>query len=175
MQRSALVESGAHRTVYCKNRNVSTGEGEMKRIITVALLLLVATGFAVAQSNELIDELLAAEEASFGDALYLVMLAGGDIDEDTTAEAAYSQFDFSQWRIDEKPADAPVTLGELAYLSMEKLDISGGIMYSLVPSPRYAAREFKYLKFVPGKAYPNRVLSGREVVDLIGKATRYVN
>jgi hypothetical protein len=146
----------------------------MKRIIIVALLLALISSFAVAQSNELIDELLAAEEASFGAALYLVMLAGGEISEDASTEDAYSRFDFSQWRIDEKPADAPVTLGELAYVTMEKLGISGGIMYSLVPSPRYAAREFKHLRFVAGKAYPNRVLSGREVIDLIGKATRYV-
>ncbi len=161
--------------VYCKNRNVSTGEGEMKRIVILALLLALTAGFAVAQSNELIDELLATEEAPFAAAVYLVMLAGGEIDEDTSVQEAYSEFDFSNWRIAEKGADAPVTLGELAYLSMETLGISGGIMYSLIPSPRYAAREFSYLRLVPGKAYPGRVLSGREVVDVIGRATRYAD
>ncbi|MFP4483333.1 MAG: hypothetical protein ACLFO1_00615 [Spirochaetaceae bacterium] len=147
----------------------------MKRIVTLALLIALTAGFAAAQSNELIDELLATEEAPFAAAVYLVMLAGGEISEDTSVQEAYNQFDFSNRRIKERAPDAPVTLGEVAYLSMETLGISGGIMYSLVPSPRYAAREFKYLRLVPGKGYPGRVLSGREVVDLIGRATRYAD
>jgi hypothetical protein len=147
----------------------------MKRIMVLLLLLVLGFGTAAAQSNDVLDALLASEQADFASVAYLVRIAGGDVEEDVSVQEAYNGLDFSQMRIDRKAADAPVTLGELAYLSMETLGLEGGVMYRLLPSPRYAAREFAYLGFVPGKSYPNRILSGREAVDIVGRAVRFAD
>ena len=147
----------------------------MKRLTVLLLLLVLSAGAAAAQSNDTLDELLASDRADFASVAYLIQVAGGEVQEDASVREAYNRLDFSQLRIKKKPANAPVTLGDLAYLTMETLSLKGGVMYRLLPSPRYAAREFAYLGFVPGKAYPNRVLSGRESVDMIGRAVRFAD
>ena len=63
-----------------------------------------------------------------------------------------------------------VTLRETAFLVMRSFNFSGGLMYTLFKSPRYAYREMIYLELIQGRAYPSYQVSGRRLLQIIGRA-----
>jgi hypothetical protein len=144
-----------------------------KGLLLVALLSLVAA-LSVAQSNQIIDEVLAEEEGTFGHAAYLALLASGAVAPEATVEEVYAGLKWGRWNLSQKRVDDTVTLGEFSYLVMESLDISGGIMYGIAPGPRYAARELAYLDFFLGSGSPYRSVSGEEMLHVLGQALAYV-
>ncbi|HTP57693.1 MAG TPA: hypothetical protein VMM82_02180, partial [Spirochaetia bacterium] len=64
-------------------------------------------------------------------------------------------------------ANAPVSLGDYSYLLMKAFNVTGGIFYSLFPSPRYACRELGFLRVIPSDARPLRSVSGEEAVRIL--------
>ena len=65
--------------------------------------------------------------------------------------------------------DEPVTLGEYSLLTMNAFGITGGMMYTLIPSPRYAARELAFREVIQGRAYPRMDLSGERAIRIVGR------
>lgn len=135
------------------------------------LLCLVLIGGSVplwAQSNALLDQLLSQNRADFGDAVYLVMTAAKLVPDTASVSDAVSALTAQPWKVKILDAAAPITVGEYSYLLMRAFKLHGGIMYSIVPGPRYAARELAYLNILVGDTSPYRTLSGREVVQILG-------
>jgi hypothetical protein len=147
----------------------------MKTALVTCVALLFAAGLAVAQSNEVIDEILEQEQATFGQAAYIAFLAAGEAPEDATVEEVYDGISWAEWNLEQKGMDDPVTLGEFSYLVMENLGIQGGLMYRMIPGPRYAARELEYLEFLLGSGAPNRALSGQEMLHVMGQALDFTS
>jgi hypothetical protein len=145
----------------------------MKTALWICVVLAIAAGVAVAQSNEVIDEILDQEQATFGQAAYIAFLAAGEAPEDASVEEVYEGIAWTDWNLDQKGVDDPVTLGEFSYLVMENLGIQGGLMYRMIPGPRYAARELEYLDFFLGSGSPNRAVSGQEMLHVMGQALAF--
>ncbi|MFP3960094.1 MAG: hypothetical protein ACLFUX_07980 [Spirochaetaceae bacterium] len=145
----------------------------MKTVVWMCVALAALAVAAGAQSNEVIDEILDRDAATFGQAAYVVFLAAEEAPEDASVEEVHRGISWSDWNLDQKPADEPVRLGEFSYLLMESFDIPGGIMYRLIPGPRYAARELDYLDFLLRRGDPSRVVSGQEMLHAVGQALRY--
>ncbi|MCF7947832.1 MAG: hypothetical protein K9M94_04490 [Spirochaetia bacterium] len=136
-------------------------------ILSILFLLGLSLSLMPAQSNQIIDQLLEKKETSFAEALYLVQTATGEIPEDISPQIAAERFDSQGWNLPQISADTPITLGEYSQLLMHAFEIPGGIMYSIFPGPRYAAREAHYRGFVRGSALPGRSLSGSEVLFIL--------
>ncbi|MFO8065429.1 MAG: hypothetical protein R6V29_12465 [Spirochaetia bacterium] len=145
----------------------------MRTRVGILVVMLLAGGMAVAQSNEVVDEILASDSVTFGQAAYMVFLAADEAPDDASVEEVYRDIEWSQWNLKEKSMDDPVRLGEVSYLLMENLGIRGGLMYRMIPGPRYAARELDYLEFLLGNDSPYRSVSGRELLHVIGQALEY--
>ena len=128
---------------------------------------------ACAQSNTVLDTILAEKTATFGDAAYLVMTAVGKVQDGASPDAAAAAVLNEKWGIAHASAGSPVTLGTYSFMIMKALRIPGGVMYHLFPGPRYAGRELVYLGFVRGDTSPYRYLSGQEAVQLLGSALAY--
>ena len=145
----------------------------MKRtaIITAALVLLGGT-VCVAQSNEMIDRLLARESADFGSSVYMTLSAGELIEEGATVGDAFAKYQTLGWRLSSKSVDDRLTIGELSYLIMRSLDLSGGLMYTIYPSPRYAFRELVYKGVISRLVPPGRIVSGEQVIRYLGAVIR---
>lgn len=165
----------------------------MDRIQKVALvlaLIVVGSGAVVAQSNEVIDAILAEDAITYGNAAYLFLTAGGVLNDEATVDEAYEYLErgpenrsganysiggasFTTARVPQtplkKPADAAVTLGEFSLLTMETFNIPGGLMYTIFSSPRYAARELAFRDIVQGDAYPRMDVSGERALRIIGR------
>ncbi len=140
-----------------------------KHIVTMMLVGGMCLG-AFAQSNELIDSMLAQERASIGKAAYLVLLATGTIPETAKESEAAQIVADKPWNLAAKSAEEPITLGQYSFLIMQAFGIPGGMMYSLFPCPRYAVRSLAFLGIVSGKAEEWRYLTGDEAFRILTKA-----
>ena len=139
----------------------------MKTSGVCVLLLSMALPLA-AQSNTLLDQLLDQPAASFGDVVYMTLTAAKLLPDTATPEQALATLRQQNWNVQILPAEAPIPLGDYAFLLMKAFKLSGGVFYSLFPGPRYACRELGYLKIIGADARPNRSLSGEEAVHILG-------
>ena len=136
-------------------------------ILNILFLFGLSLSVVPAQSNQVIDQLLQQEKASFASALYMVQTAAGELVEELTPQTAAEGFDSQEWNLPQISADTPITLGQYSQLLMHAFEIPGGLMYKLFPGPRYAARETHYRGFIRGSALPGRSLSGSEVLFIL--------
>lgn len=140
----------------------------MKKSGTFLVLLLSITLPLAAQSNQLLDQLLDQPAAQFGPVVYMTLTAAKLLPDTATPEQALQTLQQQNWKVQILPAEAPIPLGDYAFLLMKAFKLSGGVLYSLFPGPRYACRELGYLKIITTDARPNRGVSGEEAVHILG-------
>jgi hypothetical protein len=133
------------------------------------LLLLVAVLPAGAQSSEVLDAILDRDTLRAEEGAYLVLAAAGKIDDQATPEEAYRLLNEAGWILAADGGQDAIRLGDYAYLLMQAFALEGGLMYRILPGPRYAARELFFLRLIPEDGSPYRSLSGEEAVFLLGK------
>jgi hypothetical protein len=121
------------------------------------------------QSNTVVDALLAQESATLGGTAYLVLTAAGLLEESRSVDEAMSELKSRPWGFAQTAADEAVTLGSFAYFVMQVFEMKGGLMYTILPGRRYAAREFAFRGYVQGNTSPARRLTGRDVTHMLGK------
>jgi hypothetical protein len=137
--------------------------------LLLAVTLLAAAGCLWGQSNELLDTLFDEPATTLGQAAYLVLTASGRIPDDSSPADAAASLAGQGWNVPERIADEPLTLGEYSHLLMQAFELKGGVMYRIVPGPRYAGRELAYLKIIRGDTSPYRTFSGEEAIGILGR------
>jgi len=145
-----------------------------KFLLILAILIFAISVSGYAQSNELIDELLAEKQAAFGKIAYMGLAAAGLIPAEATIEESLAFLQTKDWNITDKGANDAVNIGEYSYLLMKAFNIPGGIMYSISPGGRYACRELTYLGFIKGNNSPYRTLSGEEVLRILSNMLNWL-
>lgn len=141
-----------------------------KLLLIMVLGLLagwVAPAVLFAQSAAVMDTILDQEMLSFGAASYLLLAARGDIEADEDFAQAAEMMTDIQPAFSKMSPEETLNLGEYSYLLMKVYDLSGGLMYSILPGPRYAVRELAYIDVVQGSSYPNSALSGERAVRIL--------
>lgn len=154
--------------------------GKKYRLLSAGVLVFLFIGLSVpfsaaAQSNEVIDSVLAQGELIYKNGAYFVLTASGMIPETAEPEEAY---DFllrkqEEWKLKEIAPDKRMRVGDFSYLMMRSLDIKGGLLYRIFPGPRYAARELSYLGFIKEHPSPCRELTGSEALQILGDALEW--
>lgn len=136
----------------------------MKQVIAflmVAVLLgTVLTGTIAAQSNQRVDELLGQRPARNGHAAYLVLTAAGIAGEDESPAAVFRTAQQQGLFEPGDTADGAISFGRYSYLLMESFGERGGVMYRLIPGPRYAAREVVYQRWSRTRRAPGTLIDG---------------
>ena len=145
----------------------------MKTAAVLGVLLLLGSGGIDAQSNEILDTVLAAPRGSYGHAAYLFLAGDGTIDEQASFEAAVTALEQILPLAIERAVDEPLTLGEFALLVQLYYDLPRGLMGRLVAAPRYAVRDLRFLRVVQGRSYPNMQLSGEQMIRIVGRVLAY--
>jgi hypothetical protein len=140
------------------------------RKLAIAFLAAAFPGAILwGQSNDRIDELLAQGQARLDSTAYILLSAGGAIGEADGAEIAMEKLAELGCIPAAAAPDSAVSVQDLSYYLMKVLGMKGGVMYSLLPGPRYAYRELDHLKLVNSAGGPFRVVSGEEVVRTLGQ------
>ncbi len=146
---------------------------KLTRLFLLGLILSAFPLFLSAQSNIVIDKLLNEDIADWGKTSYMVLSASGIVNENAAIPEVLTKLEKQQWKLPSKESEDSITLGEYSYMLMKAFDISGGIMYKILPGPRYAARELDYLKFIDNNKSPYRTLSGEEVLRIMGRVMEW--
>jgi len=137
-----------------------------------ALCMCLVGGVLAAQSNAVIDETLAQASLAGGNGAYLILTAAGLVDESVSPAAAWDALLAQEWFRSRKSAQDSLTLGEYSYILMRAFGMKGGIMYTLLPSPRYASRELGYKGIIIKDAGAYRAVSGQEALSMLGLVLR---
>ncbi|MDA8411650.1 MAG: hypothetical protein M0001_14855 [Treponema sp.] len=141
------------------------------RCVTLLAFFCLVGGAVAGQSNQVMDSLLAQPKADFADSAYLAMVGGGWIDESAEPGAAFDMAQSKGWIGKSVAAGDPVDLESFCFLSMKALKVKGGLGWSLFATRRYAYRELIAQGIANASGGPKRILSGDEVVRMLGKVS----
>lgn len=140
----------------------------LKKLTLMMICGLLAVSAAQTQSNQVLDQFLAAPNADFDLTVYLVFSGAKLIPDDLPPQVAFEALKQKKWGyLSEEMRGKPVTMGDFAYLVMKSFNMQGGVMYSLLPSPWYATREFNFKRFMPSPKKANENLTPYEVVQAL--------
>ena len=143
----------------------------MKKILIFTLFSIFSAGI-FAQSNDIIDDILKQDYLSCGNGSYLVLTAGNLIADSATVEDALSFSKKQGWISEKISAADKMSLGQYSLAVMKTFKISGGMLYTLFPSARYASRELGYLGYISRDSGSYRNLNGNEAISIIGQIVR---
>ncbi len=139
----------------------------IRAMFIVFAVAAIGAPLLTAQSNEVLDAILAETTLSYGSAAYLVGTASGHLpDTITPAEAGPGLEQQGLGKSGLKATD-PVNLGDFSYMLTRAFGMHGGFMYAILPGPRYATRELAYLGIISGPAKPGMSLSGERAVGIV--------
>lgn len=126
-----------------------------------------------AQSNDMLDRILAESELSYGSAAWLALRATDRIADSATGGDSVARLDALGYGIAHRAPDETISLGEYSFLLMRLFELDGGILYRLMPGPRYATRELVAARIVQGNAYSSMVLSGERSVRILARTIAF--
>jgi hypothetical protein len=133
------------------------------------ILAMAATGVPLltAQSNEVLDAVLGEATLSYANAAYIVGTASGHLPDTVTPADAVPGLEQAGLGTPGRQPTDPVTLGDFSYMLTRAFGMSGGIMYAILPGPRYATRELAFLGIISGPAKPGMALSGERALRIL--------
>jgi hypothetical protein len=145
-----------------------------KRYKLVIFLCLISGGMLGAQTvADEMDALLGAQEVSCVQATRFVLAGAGVLPDDTDSGTAFNTALANKWLPKKASADEPVKMGELSLLIMRAFKLKGGLMYTILPSRRYAYREMVYQKLYQGNVDPSLTVSGERFLTILAKVLTY--
>jgi len=139
-----------------------------KKLRTITLLTVLFYLLSVklpAQTAAELEAVLETPAVTCTQAAWFVLSA---VNTPASAEAAFEQAAAQGWLKNTQPDD-PITLGRLSFLIMRAFEMKGGLMYRLLPGPRYAYRAMVSRSFIQGEADPAMTVNGERFLDILGK------
>ena len=141
-----------------------------KTTISIALCLLLMTQvFLPAQSTaQEIENLLELRAVTYSQAASFVLDAA-DIGTFRDPNSAFRFAAERGWLPRNSSPDQPARLDGFSLLVMRAFGLSGGVMYSIFGTPRYAYREMMYRGVIQGRAAPNMHVNGYDLLFFINR------
>lgn len=137
--------------------------------VFMVLIVTLSASAATAQSPEVLDQVVAEAKLSFGSAAYLALASASPGDLSPSPEAAAVRGAELLGRRAAPDPEKDSSFGEFAFLLMQAHNVPGGVMYSLIPSPRYAAREAVYREWTSRSRAPGSSISGQEALQILNR------
>jgi len=138
-------------------------------------LLVILTGFIFllpvclsAQTAAELEILLQTKAVTNAQAAKFVLASAQDA-ANVSAENALQKAISNGWLKDGTKPDESITLGKLSYLMMKAFYMNGGMMYALLPGPRYAYRSMVSRNYIQGTSDPGMSVSGERFLLILGK------
>ncbi|MCL2765215.1 MAG: hypothetical protein FWD40_08075 [Treponema sp.] len=135
----------------------------MKKLYLLFILLILPV-FLHAQNAAELEAVLGVPRVSCSQAARFILAsindnAGGD---------AFEQAVSRGWLKNASAGDA-ITLGQLSFLIMKAFDLKGGMMYTILPGPRYAYKSLVSRNFIQGAADPAMNVNGERFLLILGR------
>ncbi|UTY31169.1 hypothetical protein [Treponema putidum] len=139
----------------------------MKKISSILVCLAVGA-ILFAQSAEKMDEILASNALTMGQACYLVGTSIGKVDDKESYETAFNKFKELKMFKDKKH-DEPIRFDEFSNLALQYSSIKHGLWYGITKNPHYAFRQLKIMKIIPHKTVPSSHIKPFTAINLLAK------
>lgn len=143
----------------------------MKTKLLTILLITIPIISLFAQSNEELDRFLSQQKADVSTSVWLLYLSSGVLSYEATPEEAMTYLlnsDQGKY-FTAKSAESPISFKEFAVIAMDENELPGGLMYKLFKSPRYAAKEMSFRRWMPGNPKPGSDLTPWDVTTSISQ------
>jgi hypothetical protein len=143
--------------------------------IWIALVLLVVplVGVTGADQMEVIAAMQTAEEVTYREGGFAVLVAAGTLPRTAAPDAALNPELRRRLGWNSRPMDRPLTVAEFSYLVVEAFDIPAGLMYRLAPGPRYAVRELRFRRILLDRVDATDDIAGVQALRMIGNAIEW--
>jgi hypothetical protein len=120
-----------------------------------------------AQTAAELEALLQTQSVSREQAARFV-LAAAELTDAPDAGRAFAYAVERAWLPKNAPPEKPITLAELSFLIMRAFDMKGGVMYAILPGPRYAYRSMLIRSLIQEPADPAMTLNGGRFLLILG-------
>ncbi|MDR2730074.1 MAG: hypothetical protein LBB81_04165 [Treponema sp.] len=142
----------------------------MKNVIFILIMLFLTAGFLTAQTAAELETILKTTAVSCAQAVKFVAASVNSADSagTVTEKDAFNTAVNEGWLSKKAEAEKPITLAELSFLIMKAFDLKGGMMYAILPGPRYAYRSMISRSFIRGDADPAMTVSGDRFLLILG-------
>jgi len=130
-------------------------------------LLLLAPALLSAQTAAELERILETPYVTKSQAAQFIVASTfgpADISEDAALQFVITR----GWLPRKTTTDVLISMGTLSYLTMKAFDLRGGLMYSIVPGPRYAFRAMVNRSFIEGASDPAMKVSGERFLIILG-------
>lgn len=141
----------------------------MKKVILVLFFSILLSLGAFSQSNEFVDKLINSKAISLGQAAYLVLVASDNLSDDSDELRAFDLLVQQGMVSSSDNSERSISMAEYAFILSKSFGIKGGIMFTLLPSPRYAYRELVARLIIQGKSDPMMTVSGERAIRMLGR------
>jgi hypothetical protein len=153
--------------------------GMSKNLFLAFSFLFATPAFLPAQTAVKMDAILETPVISCAQAAWFVLAAVNTVPsespvQDTGTEDAFKQAIDNNWLPQQTDPDDPITLKALSFLLMRAFNIKGGLMYAILPGPRYAFRTLASRSLIQGTADPNMTVSGERFLHILGNVLSYM-
>jgi len=140
------------------------------RIFKISIGFLFLSGAILqAQTAAELETVLGTSVVTCGQAARFVLASSGDEVHD-----AFDQALNRGWLPKGTSPDDPVTMGKLSFLMMKAFGMKGGMMYTILPGPRYAFRSMVSRSLIQGSSDPGMKLAGDRFLTILGKVLNAV-
>ena len=142
----------------------------MRKPYFLLCFLLLIPAFLSAQTAAELDEVLDTREISYSHAARFV-IASANVTLEADAAVPETAFELAMmkgWVPKKASPDDPITLGGLSFLIMKAFNMKGGLMYLIMPGPRYAFRAMVSRSLIQGSADPSMKVSGDRFLLILG-------
>lgn len=144
-----------------------------ERVFGSALLcMLLGSATAYSQSPELLTTVSGEPALTLGNAAALLGIVAGSLPVTIGPADAPAELRRIGFVLPKKGPTETISVGEFAYLTVQVLDLHGGLLYSIFPGPRYALRELESRRLIPLTAHPGDPISGRAALQVLGMLAR---
>jgi hypothetical protein len=136
----------------------------------IVIILFFSPLPLTAQTAAEMDAVMESDAVTYEQAARFVLASAGDavFPENVVSPDAFNQAKANGWLPASAAAGDPVLLGELSFLLMRAFDLKGGLMYTLLPGPRYAMRSLVNRSFIQAAADPSMTVPGERFLLILG-------
>jgi hypothetical protein len=147
-------------------------------LLCVICFLFVLPVFLAAQTAVKLDAILETPAVNCAQAAWLALASAGALPPEFSArdagmENAFERAMANRWLPRKSAPDDPATLGALSFLLMKAFNLQGGLMYAILPGPRYAFRALASRSLIQGAADPAMTVSGERFLHILGNVLSY--
>jgi hypothetical protein len=146
--------------------------------LVLSFFFFIAPAFLAAQAAARLDAVLEAPVISCAQAAWFVLAAVNMVPanspvQDAGMANAFERVMDNHWLPRKTSPGDPVTLKAFSFLLMRAFNIKGGLMYTILPGPRYAFRTLVSRSLIRGAADPDMTVSGERFLHILGNVLSY--